>query len=297
MIERIFSPLTSIFSGGSMEEERRPIYSPVRTLIHRGRYAEALEEAERQLEAFPGDLEGILLCMDIHARRLEDLEGASRIADRWLEECSPPPGEIFQALSHLGELHLKVGRDRDRAAACLERIRVLCPDTCHETLAAQKLAHLGSRKFVRERNLPVRIEVGEYDRRLGLRERSAGRRPPEPPSSGDELGECLRKLEAHPQDWEARERLAQLYAGEGQAPDLALEQLETLLRQPRQPLRKRVRWHHQMADVHIGNGDRESARRCLERAISEAPGSYHQAQAEHRIQRLGIELKGRKGSS
>ena len=285
-----------IFTGGNRRIEERPIYSPVEALTKRGKYQEALEELERQLSVFPGDVEGTLLLMDLHARHMGETGPAREAVEEWLTDESRSPSAIFRVLAHMADLHLRLDRDRESAAACLERARSLCSGTREEALATQKLAHLGTGEFVRTKKKTARIELREFDRRLGLRQSTPAEEEPEHSGTDDEeLAAWLRQLEEHPRDWEARERLAQLYARR-QAPDLALEQLEFLLRLPNQPVRKRVQWYHRMADVHmVSGGGAEAARKCLERVVGLCPGTFHQVQAEKRIRLLGRESRGRSG--
>src|SRR2546427_842128 len=58
-------PLTSIFDGGDIPPEPRPLYSVAISKRKQGHYLEAVADIRQQLDRFPTDLEGHLLLAEI----------------------------------------------------------------------------------------------------------------------------------------------------------------------------------------------------------------------------------------
>jgi hypothetical protein len=105
-------------------------------------------------------------------------------------------------------------------------------------------------------------------------------------------GEYVKQLEQHPQDTEAREKLALIYADHYGRLDLALDQLEQMIQQPNQPGRLVVHWLNVMADVQIRSGaDYETVKQTLERIIERQPNLAAAEIARNRIALLKLELK------
>jgi hypothetical protein len=140
----------------------------------------------------------------------------------------------------------------------------------------------------------LRIVPG--DDRLGLR-LEPSERPPErdPEAEADAL---RRHLITHPQDHEARERLALIYADDLGHRRWAVSEIETLLAQPHAPPKSVARWLHLLADVHIRNaGDEDGARAALARIIQSFPGTALAANAQSRLDHLKLELRARSTTS
>jgi len=86
------------------------------------------------------------------------------------------------------------------------------------------------------------VTVGKGVNNVGLlRDQSRLKRPGEPDAEQVAAG-YVKHLEGHPLDSHVRERLAVLYAGHYQRMDLATEQLEQLIQQPKQPAKQVVKW-------------------------------------------------------
>lgn len=287
------APLTSLFDGGKAGTYRQPLYAIAEARRKRGRYAEAAAEVRKQLEEFPGDINGTLLLIDLCAKDLGQMEEAQAAMEEYLQNGPHPPKNLFRVLAHMAEIYLATAGDREKAQQCLERVQAMCPRTEQEMLAAQRLAHIGSAEFLEAKKQAVRVPVKEFDRRLGLQ----GKRPnfQRNEQTPEELAnEYVRQLRAHPLDLEARENLARLYANHYRRLDMAVEQLETMVNYRNQQPRQVVRWLHLMADWHIQlGGDIEKAKECMRRISARFPNTAHDAQAQKRIHYLRRELRNR----
>lgn len=288
------APLTDLFDGGTAENREVPLYSIAEARRKRGHYQEAVEHVNRQLERFPGDLTGTLLLIDLYAKDLKQMGPAQTALESYLEHGPHHPKNTFLALAHLADAYLTCDSNRKEAQRCLERIQNLCPGTEQEITAAQRLAHLSSDELISERSEAKRIELKQYDRRVGLQTGKPVDLRPTEKSPGELASEYIAQLEKHPLDLEARENLAMLYAESYQRLDMALEQLETMIQFPNQPARNIVKWLNRMADLHIKiDGNIPAAKECLERICTQFPDSAHDSQAAKRIHFLGLEKKGR----
>src|SRR5207302_965597 len=115
--------------------------------------------------------------------------------------------------------------------------------------------------------------------------------PDQPPAN------LVKHLEQHPQDGEARERLALIYAEHYHRVDLAVDQLEELLAQPNLPAKQAVHWLNLLADLRVRRaGDVAAAREALQRVVDLFPGSAAAENAKHRMAHLQLELRSGKSS-
>jgi tetratricopeptide (TPR) repeat protein len=284
----LVKPFTDILDGGDIEVDPRPFYSIAEARRKQGRSLEAVAEVERQLERFPDDVAGLLLLAEIQAEDLRDLAAATATIERLVQLPGHVPTTVAPALNRLADWHLKLGQDPDAARAALERIVELYPGTEQALLTAQRIAHLASPELLAERREPHRLKLAEYEPRVGLCEKPPDIRPraPEPPA---EAANLVRQLEVHPEDNEARERLALIYAEHYGRLDLAAEQFEQLIAQPSAPTRQVVRWLNLLADYQSTFGaDVEAARRTLARIGQRYPESAAAAAAERHAALLGV---------
>ena len=143
---------------------------------------------------------------------------------------------------------------------------------------------------------PVLIAVPHHEERLGLTEDlGASRIPVE--NATKTAQELVEHLARHPEDWEARERLAKTYIEPLGHLKLATDELEQLLALDGVSSRHVVRWYNELADVHLKTPHGiPAARGVLERLIARFPDSAWAAQAEARIRHLGIDQKAREST-
>lgn len=273
--EILAAPLSGLFDGGNAKAFRQPLYAIAEARQKRGRYQEAITEAQKQLEEFPGDITGTLLLIDLFAKDLDQIEDAKATLEAYLQNGPHHSKNIFRVLAHMADIYIEKYSDRESAKNCLECIQSLCPGTDQEMIAAQRLAHMGSREFLAAKKQPTKIIVKEFDHRLGLQGKEPDFQRNE--KSPDELAkEYIQQLNEHPLNLEARENLALLYANHYHRLDMAIEQLETMVNHRNQSTRQVVRWLNLMADLHIKlGGNIRDAKKCLQRISDRFPTSAH----------------------
>ncbi len=111
-------------------------------------------------------------------------------------------------------------------------------------------------------------------------------------------GEYVRHLEQHPQDTEAREKLAVIYADHFQRLDLAADQLQQLIDQPNQPARQVIHWLNLLADLQIRHGaGYDPAWQTLAQIIERYPNQAAATVARNRMDLLKLELKAKSVTS
>ena len=286
----LVKPLTSALDGGNQPPEPRPLYSMARASQKRGKYTEAVAQIRGQLALFPTDFEGQMLLAEIQAENLQDLQGAELAVQRFCSQPNHAASNIAFALNSLADWHLKFGCDPEAARRALDQISTLLPDTEFSLVAAQRLAHLGNPEMFLGHDYK-KFTVREGSQRLGLVQAVADARPPET-DPVQLVADYVKHLEQHPLDFEIRERLAILYVDHYKRLDLAADQLEQLIQQPKAPHKSVVHWLNRMADLQIRSGsDYESIKRTLERVIALAPNLAAAETARRRIELLRLEQK------
>lgn len=289
----VAKPFTSLYDGGDAQIDPQPMYSTARARQKQGRYLEAVAEVRDQLNRFPTDVEGHLLLAEIQAENLKDLEGAGNTIHRFCSQLGHAPKNIAYALYSLADWHLSVAQDREGARAALERIIELLPDTELSLGAAQRIAHLATPDKLLEPFGSRSIPVQRGEQKVGLMESSHHLRPTET-DPAQIAAEYVAHLEQHPLDFEAREKLAGIYASHFQRLDLAVEQLEEMIGYPNQSRRNIVRWLNFMVDLQVRSGaDYEEVKRTLERIIELDPRVAAADLARNRLNTLKLELRGK----
>lgn len=286
----IASPFASLYNGGNVPPEPKPLYSTAQALQKQGRYHEAIVAARGQLARFPNDMEGHILIAEIQAQNLKDLEAAETTIEQFCAQPGHHPKNIAYALFAMADWYQSVGKDRAGVEKILQQIVDRLPNTEHALGAAQRLAHLASPDMLTGRHDERVFPVPAADRRLGLRRDSSAPQPTVPPEQ--QAADYLRHLGEHPLDWEAREKLASIYAEHYQRLDLAAEQLEQLIQQPNAPERNVVRWLNLLTDFHVRyGGSLEIAQATLQRIIDRNPAYAAAEQARNRMSVLKLEFR------
>jgi hypothetical protein len=291
----IISPLTNLYDGGNEADAPKPFYSIAEAHRKQGRYQEAIEVIEEQLDRFPGDARGLLMLAEIRCRNLGDWVGAEVAVEQVVGNEALAVSTRAKALQALADWRVEIAQDTGGAGETLKRIDELFPGTPEAMEAAQRLAHLGDGAWRREQHAPSRLVVIQGDPRLGLRsDPHAGPTAPPEPDAEVELARLQAQLRAHPLDTEAREKLAALYADRMGRLDWAVAEVEKLVMEPHHPPRSVARWLHLLADLHVRCGaDEVAARAALERVGRMFPGSALEAAARSRLERLKVEIRGK----
>ena len=289
-------PFTALYDGGSQESIPHPAYSVAQSNQKRGKYLEAVAEIRKQLDRFPIDVEGQLLLAQIQAEDLKDLPAAELTIQRFCEQPGHAPQNITFALYSMADWHLKITQDREAARRDLEKIIELFPESEFALGAAHRIAHLGNAEMLLapyERKIFV---VTEGVQNVGLL-RSQKHLMPTEPDLAQEATECVKHLEQHPLDTEARERLAVIYADHYRRLDMATSELEQMIEQPNQPARLVVHWLNLLADLQIRSGAGfEAAQQTLQRIVDRDPDLAAAEIARHRLALLKLEVKAKEKS-
>jgi tetratricopeptide (TPR) repeat protein len=287
----IAKPFSDLYSGGSEEPIPHPAYSIAQSKQKKGNYLESIAEARKQLERFPTDVEGQMLIAQIQAEDLNDMPAAELTIERFCAQPGHAPQNVAFALYSLADWHLQISQDRDAARHDLEKIIELFPGSEFALGAAHRVAHLGSQEMLLAPNERKKFTVMEGVQNLGLL-RGRGVLQPEEPDPEQVAAECVKHLEEHPLDTEARERLAVIYADHYKRLDLATGELEQMIEQPNQPGRLVVHWLNVLADLQIRSGaSHETVRDTLQRIIDRDPKAAAAEIARNRLSLLKLEMK------
>ena len=296
LADLVAKPFTALYDGGSQEPIPHPAYSVAQSNQKRGKYLEAVAEIRKQLDRFPTDVEGQLLLAQIQAEDLKDLPAAELTIQRFGEQPGHAPQNITFALYSMADWHLKITQDREAARRDLEKIIELFPESEFALGAAHRIAHLGNAEMLLapyERKIFV---VTEGVQNVGLL-RSQKHLMPTEPDLAQEATECVKHLEQHPLDTEARERLAVIYADHYRRLDMATSELEQMIEQPNQPARLVVHWLNLLADLQIRSGAGfEAAQQTLQRIVDRDPDLAAAEIARHRLALLKLEVKAKEKS-
>jgi tetratricopeptide (TPR) repeat protein len=298
IVDAIGRAIGSLYDGGDDEVEQKPFYSKFHALRTKGKYLEALTEVRRQLDRFPTDFEGLMLLAALQAEKLDDLPGAEITVHRFCSQPDHAPLNVAYALNQLADWHLHLAKDRDAAQQALEKIIELLPETELSLQAAQRIGRLADTETLLAPHDRRRVAVGKGVNNVGLlRDQSRLKRPGEPDAE-QVAAEYVKHLERHPLDGHIRERLAVLYATHYQRLDLATEQLEQLIQQPRQPAKQVVKWLDLLADLQVqGGAEAELVRATLQRIIDQYPDAAAAETTRRRLDMLNLELKAKQNKN
>jgi tetratricopeptide (TPR) repeat protein len=285
------SMFTSLYDGGDTAPEVRPFYSIARAKQKRGHYQEAIAEVHKQLQRFPEDYEGWMLLAEIYASDLKDNLSAQDCLKEILRHDGHAPRNIVYTLNRSADWHLEHAADREAARAALDEIIQRFPGSEFAHTAAQRIAHLTSSQMLSDQRQRPTIRLAHHDAKIGLEGKVADPRPisEEPTESAARLVE---HLQSFPDDAEAREQLATLYADHFQRMDLAADQVEQLIGTPGATQKEIAHWLNLLADFHLRvDQDRSATEAALKRIIDLFPGSAVAGLAESRLAYLEGEFR------
>ena len=287
----IAKPFASLYDGGSEPPIPKPAYSIAQSKQKKGLYLEAIAEIRKQLDRFPTDVEGQLLLAQIQAKDLKDLPAAELTIERFCAQPGHAPQNIVFALYSLADWHLQIAQDREAAQRHLQRVVDLFPESEFALGAAHRIAHLGSAEMLLASHDSRKFIVPEGVRNLGLIRDQDHLKPAE--ATPEEVAAaCVKHLERHPLDTEAREKLAILYADHYGRLDLATGELEQMIGQPNQPGRLVVHWLNLLADLQIrSRASFETVQQTLQRIVDRDPKAAPAEIARNRLALLRLEMK------
>ncbi len=289
----IANPFGALYDGGNEPMKPQAYYSSAEAKRKRGQYAEAVADIRHQLDKFPHDFAGQMMLAEIQAHDLHDLPSAAITIQRICHQPKHTQGNLASALNTLADWHLKYSADPDAARETLEQIMTLLPDTEFALLAEQRIAHLASHKQLAEQHDRPRVAIPKGAHNVGLMASSA-HLAPAPADQAARARELTEHLQTYPQDTEAREQLAIIYADHYRRLDLATDQLHQLINQPHQPARNVIHWLNLLTDLQIRHGSPyEAAAETLAQIIARYPNHAAATLAQNRLDLLRLELKGK----
>ena len=128
--------------------------------------------------------------------------------------------------------------------------------------------------------------------RIGLRKEPLDLKPREQ-APAEKATSLLQHLAEFPNDNEAREELARVYADDFGRPEMAIQELEQLITHPHQQQRQIARWLNLITDLKIRHQrDVPAAVETLQRIIDLYPKAAVADQARSRMALLARELQG-----
>jgi tetratricopeptide (TPR) repeat protein len=295
IIDLVANPISSLYDGGNEPPEPKPLYSIAYSKRKLNKPLEAVVEIRKQLAKFPNDFEGVTLLASIQAEDLKDLPSAEITLNHFCDSENAPPKQVAAAWTQLADWHLKLFQDADSARAALEKTIEKFPDTELSLQASQRIGHLGgTEKQLRVARNRQPVFVPEGVKSAGLRDSMLDLVPDET-DPAKLAADFVKHLEQHPDDTEAREKLAIIYARHYQRLDLAALELEQLIGQPNQPAKRVAHWLNLLADLQIhGGADYDAVRGTLQKIIEKFPDLPAGEMARNRLGRLKLELKGKK---
>jgi tetratricopeptide (TPR) repeat protein len=291
----LLNPLVKAFDGGSEPPEKRPYYSIAIAKRKSGKPLEAVMELRKQLDKFPKDFEGIMLLAAVQAEDLADLPGAEITLNKFCNLPDAPPKQVAAALTRIADWQLKLVQDADAARAALQQIIDRYPESELSLHAEQRIAHLGgTEKILLAGHDPQAVAVPEGVHNLGLLN-SAAFIVPDEIEPGKLAAAYVKHLEQHPQDVEAREKLALVYAHDFKRLDLATLELAQLINERRHPPKDVARWLNLLAKLQIDLGaDVATVRGTLEKIVESFPTLPLADVARRRLARIESEFRGQK---
>ncbi len=292
----VAKPFGSLYDGGDQEIDPQAYYSLAEGKRKRGHYDEAIAAIRAQLDKFPTDFTGQMLLAEIQAENLNDLPAAALIVQRICLQPHHAPRNIAYALNTMADWYLKYSQDPDAAREALQQVITLLPNSELALLAEQRIGHLATRAQLAAAHDRPRIPVPHGVQNVGLLQSSAhlAPLPPDQPLRAEEL---VQHLQEHPQDTDAREQLAIIYADHYQRLDLAADQLSQLINQPNQPARNVIRWLNLLADLQVRHGCQyDSVAQTLAQIIERFPDHGAADLARNRLDLLRLELKAKSAS-
>lgn len=292
----IARPFGNLYDGGDEEIDPQAFYSAPIAKRKRGHYAEAIADIREQLAKFPTDFTGQMLLAEIQAENLNDLPTAAVTIQRIINQPKHAPRNIVYALNTLADWHLKYSSDPDAAREALQQIVTLLPDTEFALLAEQRIGHLASREQLVANHDRPRVALPAGVQNIGLLQSSA-HLAPKATDEAARASDLVKHLQDHPQDADAREQLAVIYADHYLRLDLASDQLSQLINQENQPTPRVIRWLNLLADLQIRHGcQHDTVSQTLAQIIERFPNHSGADLARNRLDLLRLELKSKEAT-
>lgn len=285
----IVSPLINLFDGGSERPDKQPLYSTAESLRRKGRIREAMYAIQEEMQKFPNDFHGQMLLAEIQVENANDLPGAEATIHRICSQPKHTPGQIAGALTTLADWHLRYDQDVDAAREALQQIVERFPETELADRAANRLGHLAEAStLVDARELrTIVMKVAEAPaHKLQISDLIEEENPQA------QAARLVNHLNTFPNDTEAREDLARLYADSFARLDLATAQMEILINLPTESPKRIAHWLNLLADLQVRcTAETQLAAVTLQRVIERFPNQPFAEVARMRLATLNQEVK------
>ncbi len=269
-----------------------PDYSRAVAKMQFGKFSEAEWEVISELEKCEDDVEGWMMLAELYATHFHDLPAADQTIRDLCEQTNVTPSQVAVALHRLADWQLKEGADPVAARRALEEVCRRFPGSHLDKMARLRLQaipatreELLAQRQVKTFHLPV----------LGT---EAGRAveaepvPMNPEEARSRATELVEKLKVNPNDAPAREAFARLLAEQLGQTDLALEQMELLLRMGEPAPETAAGWLARMAEWQVRyKQDSGAAQELLERLSHQYPQTPQAFEAQARLTALRVEQR------
>jgi len=291
LIDACISPLADLFDGGNQRVEEKPLYSMAISKRKLGHPLEAVMAFREQLARFPNDSEGTFLLAATQAEDLGDLPAAAVTLGLFCDSGAAPK-QIAAAFNQLADWHLRLNQDVESACAAWQEIIDRFPGSDLAMLARNRIAHAaGSEKHLIASREAQAIAVPEGIENIGLKAAGSFQAPEEVPAA-QRAGEYVKHLADHPNDTEAREKLAVIYATEFHRLDMATMELRQLIEEPNHTPKETCRWLNLLATLQISAGADESVvKETLSLIVKSFPKISQAHLAARRIAQLPNEYR------
>ncbi len=269
-----------------------PAYHLATAKMHRDKYKEAEEAVLEELEKEENDFNGWFLLAELYANHFGDLAGAGRIIRETCAQPSTNASQVCLAFNQLADWQLNLANDPAAAHNALEEICRRYPDTHMARMARRRLLQLpASREEVIARRTPKSFRLPALGDSLD-RAAVAPASPSERKADAARANDCVRKLQADPDNMAAREELARLLAERLDQAGAALEQMDLLLNMPQASDDQAAEWMGLRAAWQIKYlGDLQKGRETMEQLIRRYPQSSQAFAARRRINLMDLEAK------
>lgn len=275
--------------------KRRPVYSGAIAKMKFGKYSDAERAIIKQLEACENDFDGWMMLADLYANHFHDVAEAERTICELCDDPATTLPQISLALHRLADWQLKLREDPVAARRVLEEICKRMPGTHLDKMARLRIAQLpATRAELLQRQQTKTIHLPAAGAKLVVID-GEGAPKIDPQEALARANRCVEKLERDPNDVAVREQLARVFAGQLGQVDLAIEQIELLIDMPQQPAEKIAECLLLLAEWQIKyRGDRQSARKLLDRLVHEHPRTAQGFEAQRRLNLMNAEDKNRR---
>jgi len=287
----LVNPITNLFDGGNVPPEEKPLYSMAIARRKAGHPREAVIAFREQLARFPNDSEGTFLLAATQAEDLGDLPAAAVTLGLFCDSGAAPK-QIAAAFTQLADWHLRLNQDVESACAAWQEIIDRFPGSDLALLAKNRIAHAADsgNHLIASRDAQA-IPVPEGIENIGLKAAGSFQAPEEIPAA-QRASAYVKHLADHPNDTEAREKLAVIYATEFHRLDMATMELRQLIEEPNHSPKETCRWLNLLATLQISAGADESiVRETLSLIVKSFPKISQAQLAARRIAQLPNEYR------